>query len=229
MRRVRRLNLLKQTPMKHLIIIGARGYGREIYNAFMRNFSPEEWDCKGFLDSNKEALDGYRGYPPILCSPEDYTVQADDYFFCAMGDVRWRKHYADILLAKGGKFLTIIEKSAVIERNTVLGQGCYVGRNVFLSCDISIGDFVSFFQCAVLGHDVKVGDFCHFGAHTYAGGFSVLQNFVTVHPGAGIIPHRTLREGAVLGAGSVAARNITANTSVMGVPAFKLLTPSLKK
>ena len=215
--------------MKQLIIIGARGYGREIYNAFMRNFSPEEWSCKGFLDSNKDALNGYQGYPSIICAPEDYEIQPDDYFFCALGDVRWRKHYAELMLAKGAKFLTIIENSALVERNTILGQGCYVGRNAFLSCDIKVGDFVSFFQCAVLGHDVTVGNYCHFGAHTYAGGFSEIQNLVTIHPGAGIIPHRILKEGSVLGAGSVAARNIPSETTVMGVPAQKLLTPSVKK
>lgn len=215
--------------MKHLIIIGARGYGREIYNAFMRNFSAEEWTCKGFLDSDTAVLDGYKGYPPIIGAPENYKIQPDDYFFCAMGDVHWRKHYAELMLARGAKFISIIEKTAVVERNTILGQGCYIGRNAFLSCDIKAGDFVSFFQCAVIGHDVTIGNYCHFGSHTFAGGFSVLQDLVTIHPGAGIIPHRTLKEGSVLGAGSVAARNVPTETIVMGVPAQKLLLPSIKK
>ena len=50
--------------MKNLIIIGARGFGREVYNLYLdcRRNDPE-LVCKGFLDDKADALDGYEGYP----------------------------------------------------------------------------------------------------------------------------------------------------------------------
>ena len=209
--------------MKNLIIIGARGFGREAYNAFCGYYGNEkEWRVKGFLDSKSDALDGYAGYPPIIGSPEDYEVRSEDCFFCAMGDVKWRRYYAEMLLNKGGKFISIVSPKLKTDRNTTYGVGCFIEGNASISCDIHIGDFTFIFGPSVLGHDVQVGDFCHLGAFTFMGGFSKLEDNVTLHPGAQVLPHKIVKQGAIVGAGSVVRKNLTAETTVMGVPAKKI-------
>ena len=209
--------------MKNLIIIGARGFGREAYNAFCSYFcSNNEWQVKGFLDSKPEALDGYAGYPPIICAPEDYEVQPNDYFFCAMGDVKWRRHYAEMLLSKGGKFISIVPPSFKTGKNTTFGIGCFIERNVSLSCDIKIGDFTFILGPSVLGHDVRLGNYCHLGSFTFMGGFSKLEDNVTLHPGAQVLPHKIVKKGSIVGAGSVVIKNVAESTTVMGVPATKV-------
>lgn len=53
--------------MKNLLIIGARGFGREIYNLALESIGyGTEFTIKGFLDDKKEVLDGYDGYPSII-------------------------------------------------------------------------------------------------------------------------------------------------------------------
>ena len=61
--------------MKHLVIIGARGAGREVYllATQMKEYG-NEFDIKGFLDDKSNALDGLDGYPPILSSVEKYVT-----------------------------------------------------------------------------------------------------------------------------------------------------------
>ena len=84
--------------MKHLLIIGARGFGREIYRTFIHTefYLSKQIDVKGFLDDKADALDGLNGdWPPIVGAVESYEVQEDDVFFCALGDSHWRKHYAE--------------------------------------------------------------------------------------------------------------------------------------
>ncbi|MBO7072895.1 MAG: hypothetical protein J6V89_05215, partial [Acetobacter sp.] len=94
--------------MKQIVIIGARGYGRVVCNIAKECIkSDAEFAIKGFLDNNKCALDGYHGYPPILSSVEDYVVQEDDVFVCAMGAVKYKQIYASMILNKGGKFINI--------------------------------------------------------------------------------------------------------------------------
>ena len=209
--------------MKNLIIIGARGFGREAYNAFCSYYgNDKEWQCKGFLDSKADALDGYAGYPPIIGSPENYEIQPDDYFFCAMGDVRWRRHYAEMMLHKGGKFISIVSPTHKVGRNTTYGVGCFIEENAGISCDITIGDFTFIFGPSSIGHDAAIGNFCHLGSFSFMGGFSKLEDNVTLHPGAQILPHKTVGEGATVGAGSVVIRNVKAGTTVMGVPAKKI-------
>ena len=65
--------------MKHLIIIGAGGMGRCLYNLARESKGYlEEFDVKGFIDDNLKALDGFENYPPVLSSIKDYQPQTDD-------------------------------------------------------------------------------------------------------------------------------------------------------
>ena len=89
--------------MKDLLIVGARGWGREVYKLALscKAYMDGEYTVKGFLDSNNTVLDNLQGdFPPILGSPEDYKLEDNDVFVIAMGDSRWRKHYADIIEKK---------------------------------------------------------------------------------------------------------------------------------
>jgi PglD N-terminal domain len=52
--------------MKKLIIIGARGFGREVYNLAEQVMNDGgDFVIAGFLDDDPGKLDGMHGYPPI--------------------------------------------------------------------------------------------------------------------------------------------------------------------
>ena len=75
--------------MKHLLIIGARGFGREVYDLAMNCIEAgADFDIKGFLDDKVDALNGLGGYPPIISSVEDYEIQPGDVFICGLGSQR---------------------------------------------------------------------------------------------------------------------------------------------
>jgi sugar O-acyltransferase (sialic acid O-acetyltransferase NeuD family) len=209
--------------MKKLIIIGARGFGREVHEiapsckGYGTNFV-----LKGFLDSDSHALDPFSGYAPILAAPEVYAPCPDDVFFCAMGDVKWRQHYVQMMMAKGVEFQTLIHVGADIGRRVTIGDGCLIRNHVTLTTDIRIGNHICFFDCANVGHDVVIGDYCHLGAQTFLGGGVHLGCLVMVHPGARIVPHKTIGDGATIGIGSVVLRNVKAGQTVFGVPALPI-------
>lgn len=209
--------------MKNLVIVGARGYGREIcaMTPFSRGFG-SEFKVKGFLDSKSDALDAFSDYPPILSSPEDYEPCSSDVFICALGDVKWRKHYADMITSKGGKFISLVHVNASLGQNVSVGDGCFIRNNVTLSADISIGSHSSIFDFSVVGHDCVIGDYCHINVHSFLGGGVKLCNLVTVHPAVHIVPHKTIGEGATVGATSLVIRNVKPGTTVFGVPAMPL-------
>ena len=113
--------------MKHLLIIGARGYGRGVYDIArsMPTFG-KEFDIRGYLDDKTDALEGYEGYPPIISSVEGYEIQEDDVFIVALGSVKWKKYYAQIIIEKGGEFMNIIHPSVFIGSNFKIGVGCII-------------------------------------------------------------------------------------------------------
>ena len=206
--------------MKHLIIIGARGWGREIY-ALAQNCRGynTDFDIKGFLDDKVSALDDTPGYPPIIDSVEHYEVQENDVFTCAMGDAHWKRHYAEIILNKGGRFISLIHKTAYIGKNTRLGQGCIVCNDVSISCDIQVGDFVTFQRLVDIGHDSRIGNFAHLGTKCFMGGFSEIGEETTIQTNGIVLPHIKVGNNCLVGAGAVVIRKVKDGQTVFGNPA----------
>ncbi len=206
--------------MKHLLIIGARGYGREVYNTAVESIGyGVEYDIKGFLDDKKDALDGYEGYPIIVDSVENYHIEADDVFICALGDVNYKKKYIDLIVEKGGVFINLIHKTAFVEKNTTIGVGCIISRFDQISCDVKIGNFVTMNHMVVVGHDAEIGDYSHLNCFSFMGGFSKIGECVTLQTSAILMPHKKVGNNSTIGVASVALKNVRENKTVYGNPA----------
>lgn len=209
--------------MKNLIIIGARGFGREIYNlAIQTKEYNTKWVVKGFLDDKVDALQGFNGYPPILSSVEDYQIQEDDLFICALGDVDYKKKYADLILVKGGRFINLVHPTAIINTNVKIGVGIIISAFTYISNDVTIGNFVTIQTHSAVGHDVKIGDYCQINALTFFGGFVELKDSVTVNPNASIAPKKTVAEHTIVGLNSAVIKNTKPNCTVYGNPAREI-------
>ena len=65
--------------MKQLIIIGAGGMGRTLYDMAQESIGyGNEFLIKGFIDDNMNALDGFNGYPSIIGSISSYVPEDED-------------------------------------------------------------------------------------------------------------------------------------------------------
>lgn len=208
--------------MKHLVIIGARGYAREVYALALKteDYFKGSYDVKGFLDDNQNAFDGVYGeYPPILSSVEDYEVQKDDVFICALGDSGYRKKYASIIKEKGGEFITLINPSAEINPTARIGKGCVINSKSIIGSNTVIGDFVTIQSFDVIGHDVVIGDFVSIECYVFLGGFTSVGDMTTLHTKSAIIPHKSVGSNVTVGVGSIVMRKFKDNVSVFGYPA----------
>jgi sugar O-acyltransferase (sialic acid O-acetyltransferase NeuD family) len=209
--------------MKNLIIIGARGYGREVHDLVKQcSGYNTEYVLKGFLDDKSDALAGFGNYPEIISSVENYEIQENDVFVCALGSVKWKKHYVELILDKGGKFINLIHPSVILNTNAIIGNGLIVFMNSNISNDCVIDDFVTIQGFVGLGHDTKLGKWSHLNAYCFTGGFVVLEEEVCLNTRATILPNVIVRKGATVGAASLVIRNVKENTTVFGVPAKKL-------
>lgn len=210
--------------MKNLVIIGARGYGREVYNLAKQCAGfQSEYLIKGFLDDNFDALIGFHCYPPILSSVEEYEIQEDDVFTCALGSIHWKKHYVEIIMSKGGKFINLIHPTTIFNSNVTVGNGLIVFMHAVISNDCKIGDFVTIQAFVGIGHDSKVGSWSHLNAYSFVGGFAVLEEEVCMNTRATLLPNIIVKKGATIGALSLVIKNVKEGTTVFGVPATKLM------
>lgn len=216
-------NAIKNTNMKHLVIIGARRFCRAVYDlAISMPTYQKEFDVKGFLDDNLEALNGYENYPPVLSSVEAYEIQPDDVFVCALSDVTYKKHYTEMILNKGGEFMTIIHPSVHLGTNVIVGSGCIIAGNVWLDSDTHVDDYVIIQTGTLIGHDCHIDKWSTIDSLCFLGGYVHVEESVIIHPHSSIIPHKTVHSKAVVNIASVVIRDVTENTTVMGNPAKKI-------
>ena len=182
----------------------------------------KEFIIKGFLDDKVEALDVFSGYPPILSSVEEYEIEEDDIFTCALGDPIYRKKYVNIVKQKGGAFMTLIDSKSIIHPDAQIGEGVMISAFCSISANVRIGDFSTVQPFCNFGHDAIVGSFCAIESYSFMGGFSCIGNNVTLHTRSTILPHIKVGDNSIVGAGSVVLRNVKSNTTVFGVPAKKI-------
>ena len=208
--------------MKSLLIIGARGFGREIYDLAMDCIEAgADFEIKGFLDDKKDALEGLGEYPPIISSVEDYVVQPDDVFTCGMGAPEWRKFYTEKILDKGGEFITLISPKATIRRNAHIGNGCIITARSNISVDTHVGDHAAILSSG-LGHDAKVGKYSVLSGGVALNGFVEVGEEAYLGCRAIVAPHKKIGDNAFVGIGSVVIANVKAGTKVFGNPAKKM-------
>lgn len=206
--------------MKHLVIVGAGGFGREMFGAAREAVGyGTAFDVKGFLDAKAGALDGFAGYPPVVGDPATYAPAADDVFVTALGSIAARRRCVAALEAKGAVFVAVVHRTATLGPNVSVGAGSFIAPHVSLTADVRVGRHVSVFHSSSIGHDSTLGDFSHVYAQCSVGGGVAVGEGAAIYPGSVVVPRRKIGAGAVVGAGSTVFIDVEPGVTVLGCPA----------
>lgn len=201
--------------MTRLIIIGARALGREVCN-YARDAG---FEVVGFLDDKVDALDGFVGYPPILGSVEDWEVNADDCYVCAVGDSLMRDKYVAIIEKKGGVFVSVIHPTAYIGPNVKMGEGCIVCPFAVVDCDLTMGRHVIANVHTLVAHDCVLEDCVTLSPNVHLGGRTKIRREAFLGINAATIPGIEIGEYSTIAAGACVTKDVPSKVMVAGVPA----------
>lgn len=208
--------------MKNLVIIGAGGFAREIYDLANVCFQGDAgFKVKGFLSDGPSNIEAMR-YPPVLSTVAGYDVQPGDVFFCAIGKVSDRKKTVTLILDKGGTFINLVHPTAVISPSVRLGVGVGIKAFCVLASDVIVGDFTFLQSSVIMGHDVQVGKYCQVNSFAFFAGYSKVHDLVSINAGAKLVQNTVVEENAVVGMGSVVLNKVKAGTTVFGIPAKRI-------
>lgn len=209
--------------MKNLIIIGAGGMGRTVYSNALESMGyGEKFVVKGFIDDNLHALDSFSNYPPVIGTIKDYEPQPDDVFVSSIGGES-RKQCMEEIISRGGEFMELIHKTARIYTNAKLGKGNFIGAYSVIGNDAVVGDYNMIQSYTVIGHDAKIGNWNRIDTHVTCVGGIIIEDEVNIHTSAIISHNVKVESGAHVGALSFVIRIVKAGTTVMGIPAKKLM------
>ena len=209
--------------MKQLVIIGAGGMGRTIYDMACENAAyKKEFVIKGFIDDNLNSLDSYENYPPIIGTISDYEIQPDDLFVCSIGG-NSRRQCMETIINRGGEFFTMIHPTSRIGTNVHIGKGCYIGAYTIIAADAFIDDYNFIQSHTIVGHDVTIGKWNRIDSFVFFVGATSMGEGCMVHTRAMINHNVSIGDGAHIGACSFVTRNVESGTTVFGNPARRLM------
>ncbi|MBU4349674.1 acetyltransferase [bacterium] len=204
--------------MYNIVIVGAGGFGREIYLYAKESFPDNQYKIKGFLDDNNEALKGYDIDIGIIGSIDAYIPEEKDRFLIAIGTVDIKKSIINKLKKKCAKFLTLIHPTALIADNSIIGEGAIICPFCIVSDSVELNDFVTMTFYSSCGHDSKVGKYCILSPYAIVTGFGVLEDEVFLGAHSTVIPGKKVGCKSKVSANSVVSMNVSANRTVIGVP-----------
>lgn len=204
---------------KDLIIIGAGGLGRIVYDTFSRHWATKDkYNLFGFLDTRADT-----GLPsdfsvPILGNPLQYLASDYQIFMPAIGNPKLKESLVMPIASQGAEFARFYDQDFIGSRSTI-GEGAFFAWGTMVSVDCNIGKYVFIDAYTIVGHDVGIGDYCMLGAKCFIAGGVKLGKGVTVHPQATIAKDVQVGDGATISLGSVVIKDVPAGTTVFGNPA----------
>ncbi len=208
--------------MKKLIIIGAGGMGRTMYDLAKESVGyGVKYDIVGFIDDNINALDNFNNYPPILGTIRDYIPNRNEAFVCSIGG-HSRKTCIENLLSKGAEFITLIHKTARIGSNVKMGIGTLIGTYTTIAADAELGDYNFIQSLTIIGHDCKIGSWNRIDSQVMMVGATTIGDNNMIHTGAMINHNVHIGNDCTIGACSFVTMNVESGTTLFCAPARRL-------
>ncbi len=204
--------------MYNIVIVGAGGFGREVYILAKDTFPNIKYKIKGFLDDNLRVLDDYSMDIRVISNIDSYVVEEQDRFLIAIGNVDMKKNIITKLKVKGAQFLTLIHPTAIVVNTAKIGKGVIIYPYVIVSDCVQLDDFVLMNSYSSCGHDVKVGKYCILSPHATLNGFVILEDEVFLGTHTTVIPGKRVGYRSKISANSVVMRDVPPNKMVFGVP-----------
>lgn len=204
--------------MFNIVIVGAGGFGREVYLWSKDSLPKNQYTIKGFLDDNPNILDNYKLEVGIIGNLNDYEIQNQDRFLFAIGDIDIKKQLIIKLKERGAKFISLIHPTAIVVNTAKIGEGVIISPFCLVSDYAQLDDFVMVNGYATCGHDVKIGKYCILSPYVALNGFVILEDEVFLGTHSTVIAYKKVGYQSKVSANSVVMRDVPPNRMVFGVP-----------
>jgi sugar O-acyltransferase (sialic acid O-acetyltransferase NeuD family) len=206
-----------------VVIVGCGGHGREVFGVIsaVNDADGEPWKVAGFLDDaptefNLGCLDRLGA---AWLGPGSLLGQLDVHFVMGIGDPRARAQVAAKLDQLGRPAARLIHPAATVGLANDLADGVVVFAGARITTNVTLGRHVHVNLNATIGHDVVLADCVQVNPLAAISGHCTVGREVLIGTNASILQGRTVGDRAMVGANACVIRDVSAGTTVKGVPA----------
>lgn len=204
--------------MEKIVIIGAGGHAKTIVDTLERLGC---YDIVGFVDKNVSEKPMYKGYK-VIGTDDDlqllYESGIKNAFIAIgfLGDSTLRQKIYDKLLKIGFNIPSVIDPTAIVACDAIIGEGTYVGRGSVVNVSTCVGQNCIINSAAVIEHDCIIGDFTHVAVGAVVCGQVSVGENTLIGANATVIQCKNIGSNCVVGAGTVVRRDVTDKKIVVG-------------
>ena len=217
--------------MKEIVIIGYGGHAKSLLDTIE---TVGKYRIAGIVKKNKTDVCSYHGYKIIGTDSDWEQIYLSGIQYACMGigylgkgSVREELY---IKLKKiGFTFPPIIDPTSIVSKNVLIGEGSYIGKRVVINTDTIIGKMAIINTGAIIEHNCIVNDFSHIAvAAVLCGGVKMGKGCLI---GANAVVCQGIKTGdaSVVGAGAVVIKNVSAHSTVAGIPANIIISSKKMK
>ncbi len=204
-----------------IVLIGASEHAKVVMDIVEKEAKHE---IHGLIDTYKPAGEDIFGYK--ILGAEDMLVNLFKSGVVTGGIITIGDNWTRHLVAEKIKsmlpdfnFVAVIHPSASIARGVMIGAGSVLMAGVIVNSDSKIGGHCILNTKSALDHDCVMGDFASLAPGVTTGGMVSIGAFSAISLGANIIHGVNIGEQTILGAGSVALKDIPDHCVAYGIPA----------
>ena len=214
------------TVRAQLVIVGAGGFGREVHAVVEAiNAAGDALDLVGYVDdlgTSDELLARLGtlrlGGIDLLCTDAG-PIDGDVGYVVAIGAGEVRRRIDTRLTAAGRRPLTLVHPMATVGGDNRIAEGCILTAGARVTTNITLGRHTQLHVNCTIGHDSVLDDFVSVYPGATVSGNVHLAEGVTIGTGANVLPGVTVGAGAFVGAGAVVTADVEPGVTVVGVPA----------
>jgi len=207
--------------MENIVIIGAGGFGREVKVLIDAiNQVKSTYQFLGYYDDGIEKGTIINNFPVLGNINDLNQISEKTAVVLGIGDPTIKHKIVSGIQNEAVYFPTLIHPSVILSNDFVtIGNGSVICAGTIITCNITIGSFVTLNLLCTVGHDSIIGDFSSFMPSVNISGEVIIEKKVYVGTGAKIINQLTIGESTIVGAGAVVSKTLPERCTAVGIPA----------
>lgn len=200
-------------------IFGAGGLGREILEtAKLVNEQEKKYEKIIFIVDDPK-LESVQGIEVLGLKQAALEYEGRLEVVLAVGEPMNRRKIIARLDEMGLCVVSLIHPSVSIPDTTTIGKGCYIAAGDFISCNVTIGDYVLIQPTVNIGHDCVIADNAIICGMTTLGGNCKIGENTFLAMGVSVIQGCKIGKNTIISLGSAVYRDVPDEVIASGNPA----------
>lgn len=201
--------------MDNIVMIGFGGHAKSIADSIIR---VGKYNIIGYTDR----IDSNCGFKYLGTDDELKYLFETGIHKAVLGVGYMGKSYIrDSLVSQvkaiGYELPVIIDPSATIADDAIIGEGVFIGKNAVVNADSKVGNFCIINTGAIVEHENEIGDYSHIAVGAVLCGNVKIGCHCVIGANATVIQGRKIGNDCMVGANSTVLSDIKDNMKVYGI------------